>query len=80
MMGLRLCIDEKHIEGREGCLFAVCHLAVSFGFYALAAWGAQYAADGLLRAHLPFWPLFVGLLVLGFLFEKAAPKKSLVAK
>lgn len=64
-------MTEKDLEALAGCATGCLYVVVSLAFYALAAWGAQYAAWGLFRQPLPYWPLFVGLLVLGFLVKKA---------
>ncbi len=68
-------LTEKDIEGPYGCWYGALFAAVTLGFYALAAWGAQYAAAGCFDKQLPYWPTLVGLLVTGHMLRKATPSK-----
>lgn len=64
-------MTDRDAEGLAGCAVAVMFIFVSLGFYGLAAWGAQYVAAELFQKQLPFWPLFVGIWVVGFVLKKA---------
>lgn len=57
-------------------LLFVFFLAIRFAVVGLIAWGLDWVLESVLHHQVPYWPVFLGCVLLSFLFAGSSSSKS----